>query len=632
MKKIIVIFKTHLDLGFTDFAGQVEKNYLQSYIPAAMDMAKAMRGEKERFIWTTGSWLVEKYLEEGEHPELLEEAICHGDLRWHGLPFTTHTELMDQELFAYGLGISKKLDERFGRKTIAAKMTDVPGHTKAIIAPLYRAGIRFLHIGVNPASTPPKVPELFRWRNANGEDLVVMYHKDYGEMSVIGASDTAAYFAHTGDNRGPQSVEEIRGLYRMLHAKYPGAEIMAGTLEDVAAIAIAQELPVVTEEIGDTWIHGAGTDPRKMCQYRALLRLKDQLPQEDREILCRKLLCVPEHTWGLDEKMYLGEKLENGDLRGEHRYFEKEAFRNVRGTEKFRKMEYSWQEQRQYLTAAMEALPSKEKRTAKEAMEEYKRCGTDISGWKKVLPGECISIGDNQICVTEKGEIELLSVPFLKGMKIGFCYEVFSQKEYDRFRSQYMTSQENWAVEDFGKIGVAEAVECYRRYEPCETQIWYQGEQVVAKLRLPEEAIVLYGGMRELEMKVEFEPGRVKFDFAWFGKEISRIPEAAWVVFYTGDRIQSIQKMGEDIRPDQVVPGGNRRMHAADEVRLEHGVFRTLDAPLIAIGGPCLLNFTEELPRLEQGFSLNLYNNVWGTNFPMWYGEDARFRFEIETL
>ena len=26
---------------------------------------------------------------------------------------------------------------------------------------------------------------------------------------------------------------------------------------------------------------------------------------------------------------------------------------------------------------------------------------------------------------------------------------------------------------------------------------------------------------------------------------------------------------------------------------------------------------------------VNLYNNVWGTNFPMWYEEDARFRFVL---
>ncbi len=37
-------------------------------------------------------------------------------------------------------------------------MTDVPGHTRSIIAPLARAGIRFLHVGVNPACTVPGVP------------------------------------------------------------------------------------------------------------------------------------------------------------------------------------------------------------------------------------------------------------------------------------------------------------------------------------------------------------------------------------------------------------------------------------------------------------------------------------------
>ena len=33
---------------------------------------------------------------------------------------------MDRELFQYGLSLSQKLDERFGMKTVAAKMTDVP--------------------------------------------------------------------------------------------------------------------------------------------------------------------------------------------------------------------------------------------------------------------------------------------------------------------------------------------------------------------------------------------------------------------------------------------------------------------------------------------------------------------------
>ena len=27
------------------------------------------------------------------------------------------------------------------------------------------------------------------------------------------------------------------------------------------------------------------------------------------------------------------------------------------------------------------------------------------------------------------------------------------------------------------------------------------------------------------------------------------------------------------------------------------------------------------------GIALNLYNNIWNTNFPMWYSDDALFRF-----
>ena len=36
---------------------------------------------------------------------------------------------------------------------------------------------------------------------------------------------------------------------------------------------------------------------------------------------------------------------------------------------------------------------------------------------------------------------------------------------------------------------------------------------------------------------------------------------------------------------------------------------------------------TEKTSLKEKYF--NLYNNVWNTNFPMWYEDDALFRFSI---
>lgn len=633
MKKIIVIFKTHLDLGFTDFASEVTKRYMEVHLPEAMRLAREMRGEKERFIWTAGSFLVEQYLETGKEKELLSDAVRHGEIRWHGLPFTTHTELMDRELFTYGLGISAKLDRQFGMKTTAAKMTDVPGHTKAMIGPLFKAGIRFLHIGVNPASAPPDVPGLFCRRNEEGEEIVVMYHGTYGEMSPIGASGESVYFAHMGDNCGPQTVEEVREIYRRLHEQYPQAQIVPGTLEDVAEIAVRQPMPRVEEEIGDTWIHGVGTDPRKMSQYRGLLRLKEKLPPKAMEGMYRKLILIPEHTWGLDEKTCLGRKLENGDPAGEHGFFCKEEFAKARKTEAFQRMERSWQEQRDYLVQALEALPREAREAAEGAMEEYRRARTDTAGWQERKPLESFFAGGRKIRVTETGKIEFLSgQPGDPGLSVRFCYEIFSEKDYERFQSQYLVSRAAWALEDFGKIGLGQAVEEHLWYEACAPEIRVRENTLVVLARLPEETVRLYGGMELLEMRVSVEEDRIAFDAAWFGKQASRIPEAVWIQIETKERIQSLRKMGADIFPDQVVSKGNRTMHAVEAVRLEKRIFWTMDAPLVSIAGPGLLDFTNETPKLDQGFYLNLYNNVWGTNFPMWYEEDARFRFSIAEI
>jgi hypothetical protein len=72
------------------------------------------------------------------------EAIKNGNIAPHGLPFTTHTELLDVDTFEYGLSIVDELDLIRGKKTISAKMTDVPGHTKGLVTLLHKKGIKLL--------------------------------------------------------------------------------------------------------------------------------------------------------------------------------------------------------------------------------------------------------------------------------------------------------------------------------------------------------------------------------------------------------------------------------------------------------------------------------------------------------
>ena len=52
-----------------------------------------------------------------------------------------------------------------------------------------------------------------------------------------------------------------------------------------------------------------------------------------------------------------------------------------------------------------------------------------------------------------------------------------------------------------------------------------------------------------------------------------------------------------------------------------------LDAPVMAFGEKSPLNFSKEQPDLSAGVHCNLFNNAWGTNYIMWFGEDMRFRF-----
>ena len=109
-------------------------------------------------------------------------------------------------------------------------------------------------------------------------------------------------------------------------------------------------LPVLRQEIGDSWIHGVGSDPVKVSRYRELLRLRREwlasnpALQEDEKFdrFQRRLLLVPEHTWGMDEKTFLGD----------HENYAAAEFNAARPLSNFQVFEASWSEKRAYITSA----------------------------------------------------------------------------------------------------------------------------------------------------------------------------------------------------------------------------------------------------------------------------------------
>jgi len=138
--------------------------------------------EQPVFVWTTGAWRIWDNLNAADSADVrrLERAIERGLIVWHGLPFTTHTELMTPALLRAGLSYAQELDKRFGRHAIAAKMTGVSGHTLGMVPLMAEAGLQFLHLGVNTASPVPDVPPVFRWQAPGGDEIIVMYEGSYG--------------------------------------------------------------------------------------------------------------------------------------------------------------------------------------------------------------------------------------------------------------------------------------------------------------------------------------------------------------------------------------------------------------------------------------------------------------------
>lgn len=638
VEKVLVIFKTHLDIGFTDLSSKVEQRYIDHYIPKAIEVARRLReeGGDERYVWTTGAWLVDAYLRQAtpEAAAELEEAIRHGDIAWNGVPYTVESESMNRALFEGILRLSQRLDARFGKHTSAAKMTDVPGHTRSIVPLLSEAGIGFLHVGTNPAVSVPDVPPVCRWRDpATGREIILMYQGSYGDTMLLPDGRTAVSINLTGDNHGPHSIEEVHRIFASLRERYPSARIVAASLNDVAAALepMRAGLPVVTSEIGDTWIYGYGSAPLRMARFRELGRLYDGwirqgrlAPDSDAAIdFAVRLGMIAEHTWGADVKTHL----RNWDK------YDFDSFTAARTQPEFRFMEESWRELDDNIDRAVELLPAPLREEAREALKHIGKVDRHpVTG----------NDSDRKLDAAGRYAFETKGVKCLLG---GITYQSFSNDDYTRFQDAYLTSHVQWAIEDNGKPGLdrspARSATIEARVAKSSVERSREGRRIRTEMAFPEDARIDPRVLPEA-VRCQWEIARDGRSVAWtvdlIGKPANRMPEAYWVSIRPEELLSVVaEKTGGRVDLLDVVPGGNRQMHGIDryvDLVTRRGTLRiTSPDALLAVVGECnALNYSTRQPDLRQGVHFCLYDNLWGTNFSMWWGGDMRYRFRAEWI
>lgn len=669
-EKVYVVSKTHLDLGYTDLAEKVLERYICEYIPKAIEIAEEVNRESRRFVWTLGSWLIKKGLEDKdeERAKRLFEACKRGDVVAHALPFTVQSELADRRLINEMTEIIKDLDKKFGRKTISAKMTDVPGHTKGLVCALADNGIRFLHIGVNRSSAVPCVPPVFVWR-AEGREIVVVYEGSYGGTVRSPYIDDILVLDHSMDNCGPRSAEKVIKNFERLKRKFKGYEVVAGTLDDYAEAIwkVKDRLPVVDCEIGDSWIHGVAADPYKYGGLIALQNWREKAIADKKIDVLKRwykdfsecLMCIAEHTCGL------------GILRGLKDYdnYERKNFEEALSKDKrirrygiyslpfmkklaektakegvYSAMEDSWREQRGYLDKAISFLPDDLKTEAEEVLEKLRPVSAEYDKGEKISSKTAYRSGKWTIEFNDCGapfalsydgkelirenELSLVEYKSLSPEDFGFWLKHYQRDLYKTF---------TWAIPDFGRPKLKKAKYKKGDFRYVADLISRNGNKFTVRLLSDKTAYETLGMPYEIKVEYVFSDDNMQLNVAWYDKKANRLPEEIWLhlPFETEKESVKYKKSGVAISPYSVVRNGGINLSVTENV-----TFETKDdigceitcgqcAP-VSLGKGKLLRYDNIVGDGSRGFSYLLYNNVWGTNYPLWYRDNAAFSWQLE--
>ena len=384
-----VIQASHFDAGFAYTIKDVLQLWWYTHFPRASAVGQAIDANATLAAtiglrFTAQAWLIDLFFAcppgvpglrcpTPAEQAALSTAIARGWITWHAFPFNSEAELHLADTLLAGVQLVHALDDRFAQPRKATmSQRDVPGTTRAVIPVLAAANVTAFSIGVNGASTPPFTPRAFVWRDAqSGASMPMMVHPyGYGDIGVEDAVVApglahAMVFAWRGDNAGPpMSTQEIEGNFAQVRREFPGAAVFSSTLDNftqhlVGNAGVLAQLPVVTSELGDTWLHGAASEPVRAAFFKRASALRAQCvasgtPQcaPGDAVLAnftRFLLKCGEHTWGKDIKSFLHDTAHwsNAAL----------AAQLAAGAPNFLDVVASWAEQRDWCaTYAVEAL------------------------------------------------------------------------------------------------------------------------------------------------------------------------------------------------------------------------------------------------------------------------------------
>jgi alpha-mannosidase len=729
VKKIILVFKTHFDIGFTDLSSKVIDKYSDSMLKDVIATCKgtAHMG-RQKYVWTMPSWPL-KVITERCSAKLkveLDALIESGQIVWHALPFTSHTDFCSAEEYIEGLRFGRELSKLYHKPyPISAKMTDVPGHGIMLPAILSGAGVKFLHLGCNEFAHPPKLPFLFHWQAISGERVLTMYSKGGYGTSLLPPEDwdypVWMALMQTQDNCGPQSAEVIDGMIKKIHSKYPEAEVVCGTMDEFyydLSKCNLESLPVVAKDLADTWIHGIGAYPKEVGMIREVREKSKRL----QALITKKMLENPEyrddgasevldkyfeninlfeeHTWGADVKTWLGPD----------RVYNKKDFIKAKQQENYQLMETSWQEQRDRAGQCLEDVQKLNLLVEKHNSREFSLFnpgGSEYTGWvslkdfdlkyeelrlevnKEALPitkidGEwacfvknvppfitmpvsivsSVSKTCNLNIETEQDVVKIQNHRYAITFSslTGNVSELYDKKlnaallkqqdgksifsyQYDRYGIEDITSYlrdyayrfSAWGIQDYGREAYPECV--HKTYHPT-FKSYSINDDTITLCYENVESVERYGDAEEVQIEITLPPaGEELFvNVKLINKRETPYVESGSFLFPFEENVHhyNINKSNAVLDPStDIQEDANHVFYCLDKYIASVGQSNGLcviakDTPLVSLGNPGVYKYKRNYVEPEEPIAyFNLFNNMWGTNFPQWIGGDFTFRYTL---
>ena len=346
---IFLLHHSHVDIGYTHVQEEVEK--LQwSHLEKAIELAKASQDNPygSRFIWNTEvMWAVESYLEKADEIKRKQfmEAVKKGWIELDGLYANMLTGLCSPEelfhLFDAGVNISSEA----GVPLRSAMITDIPGWSWGLVAPMAQSGIRYFSAGTNRGHRIGSIiKELgdkpFYWVSPSGEEKVFtwihqegysLFHTGLGselQENLLTEERIFPYLNWLEENNYPYDMTVLRynigsdngppdknlcDRVKAWNEKYETPQLFISTVSQAFGIIEKRFRETIPEYRGDItgyWEDGAASsayetsvnrqNASRMGQAEVLLSMgpSKSYPHQEIEKAWKNIMLYDEHTWG----------------------------------------------------------------------------------------------------------------------------------------------------------------------------------------------------------------------------------------------------------------------------------------------------------------------------------------------